>query len=117
MVDMNQPIAKILEGIARVELEFPDTKAKFPVITITEINNKSDYEVENTELISDITYQVDVWDNGKNRKLCEDISTEVSKALTKANFTRILGRGFKDPSGLHRKMMYFKTKIINKGEI
>lgn len=113
MVDLNQPLANMLKPIARVELEFPSTDAEFPVITLVEIVNASNYEVENVERISDITYQVDVWDNGRNRQRCEQLAIEVNRVLTANGFTRTLGRGMKDPSGLHRKMMYFKSLIIN----
>ena len=92
MVDLNRPVFLMLKDIAPVQLEFPDTKAKFPLITITEIANVEDYSVEGVECISDITYQIDVWDN---------------------MFKRTLGRGFTDPSGLQRKMMYFTTKAMN----
>lgn len=113
MLDLNQALAALLEPIARVELEFPDTSAEFPVITIAEVANITNYAVENKEHISDITYQVDVWDNGSNRQRCELLALEVSRVLTGAGFVRTLGRGFKDESGLHRKMMYFQTKAVN----
>lgn len=116
MVDLNRHLARLLKPLARVELEFPAIDAAFPVITLAEVANVTDYEVENVERISDITYQVDVWDNGRNRERCEQLSAEVSRVLTANGFTRTLGRGMKDPSGLHRKMMYFKALIINKEE-
>lgn len=116
MVDLNRPLAQLLKPIARVELEFPSVEAEFPVITLTEVANTSNYEVENVEYISDITYQVDVWDNGRNRQRCEQLAAEVSRVLTANGFTRTLGRGMKDPSGLHRKTMYFKSLIMNQEE-
>lgn len=109
MVDLNVDIYNLLKGICRVSPEFPATKDSFPVITYTEVTNIENYSVDGTELISDITYQIDVWDNGKSRKECERIAKEVSRILTANLFKRVLGRGFRDPSGLHRKMMYFKT--------
>ncbi len=116
MVDLNKPIYNLLKGIAKTQLEFPSLSASFPIITFAEISNISEYEVENEERISDITYQIDVWDNGKNRAECEEIALKVSAVLTGAGFTRVLGRGLKDPSGLIRKTMYFKTKAINEKE-
>lgn len=113
MVDLNRTIFLMLKGIAKTQLEFPDTSAEFPIITITEVANVEDMSIDGAEVLSDITYQVDVWDNGENRKRCEDIAKEVSRVLTANRFRRILGRGFKDTSGLHRKMMYFKTNVFN----
>lgn len=110
MVDLNVPIYKMLKDIARVELEFPDTKAKFPLITICEVSNTADLVIEGVEWRSDITYQVDVWDNGKDRSTVEDIANQVSHCLIANHFYRTMARSLKDPSGLHRKIMYFKTK-------
>ena len=109
MVDLNVPIYKMLKGIARVELEFPDTAAKFPLITINEVSNTAELVIDGVEFRSDITYQIDVWDNGKDRSLVETISNQVSHVLTANYFRRTMSRNLKDPSGLHRKTMYFKT--------
>ena len=113
MLDLNVAIFTLLKPVAKVELEFPDTGKSFPIITIAEISNLPDLIVEGKEKISDITYQVDVWDNGKDRQTCERIANEVSHVLIQNHFERIMARGFKDPSGLHRKTMYFNTKAIN----
>lgn len=115
MVDMNLPIYHLLKDIASVELEFPDKFSEFPVITIAEVSNPSGVIYEGKELNSAVTYQVDVWDNGESRQECERIASEVSKRLIANNFTRPMSRGLKDPSGLHRKTMYFKINIIEKG--
>lgn len=69
--------------------------------------------MEGKELISDVTYEIDVWDNGVNRQKCEEIARKVNETLTANRFKRVLGRGFRDPSGLHRKLMYYKTFILN----
>ena len=113
MVDLNRAIFLMLKKIAPVQLEFPDTKAKFPLITIKEISNTENYSVEGVEYISDITYQIDVWDNGADLQKCNELAGEVSKIMARNLFKRTLGRGFKDVSGLQRKMMYFTTKAMN----
>lgn len=110
MVDLNVPIYQMLKGVARVELEFPETTAKFPLITINEVSNTADLVIDGEEWRSDITYQIDVWDNGKDRSLVEVIANQVSHILTANHFWRTMSRNLKDPSGLHRKTMYFKTK-------
>jgi len=113
MVDLNPDIYRLLKGICRVSLEFPSVREEFPVITITEVSNTSDYIVEGKEMISDVTYQIDVWDNGPSRSRTEEISAKVSDAMLANNYVRVLGRGFRDVSGLHRRMMYFKNYMIN----
>lgn len=112
MVDLHRPIYLILADIARVELEFPSTDAEFPVITLTEINNADILNFDNKEYGSDVTFQIDVWDNGDTREKCEGIASDVSKRLTQNSFVRTSARGFKDVSGLHRKTMKFNIKIL-----
>lgn len=113
MVDLNRPVFLMLKDLAKVEQEFPETNAEFPLITIIEINNTDCYNVENKELASDVTFQVDVWDNGNTREKCEELAVKASKILTANGFKRTLSKSFKDISGLNRKMMYFNIKIIN----
>lgn len=113
MVDLNRPIFLLLKDIAPVELEFPSASTKMPLITLTEVSNTEDMSIEGKEVLSNITFQIDVWDNGNSRQRCEMLSCEVSKIMTANGFTRVLGRGFKDPSGLNRKTMYFKINVIN----
>lgn len=113
MVDLNTDIYNLLKGLCRVSLEFPSVRESFPVITITEVSNTEDYTVDGEELISDVTYQVDVWDNGPSRKTVESLAAEVAAIMAKNRYTRVLGRGFRDVSGLHRKMIYFKNYMIN----
>jgi len=111
MVDLNRPIFLLLKDVARVELEFPDSAAKMPLITITEVSNTEDFVVDGVERIYDATYQIDVWDNDIQR--CKALAADVSKIMILNGFQRVLGRGFRDPSGLQRTMMYFRTLGIN----
>lgn len=113
MVDLNVAIYNLLKPIASVSLEFLDKKAKFPLITIAEVSNTEFFTVEGREHITEATYQIDVWDNYVDRSRCEHIANQVNDVMVKNHFQRVLGRGFRDVSGLHRKMMYFKTKAIN----
>lgn len=113
MVDLHVTIYNLLKEIAPVSLEFPDTGAAFPLITITEVTNTSGLIVDGQEHITDVTYQLDVWDNYADRGRCEYIANEVNNVMVQHRFQRVLGRGFRDASGLHRKMMYFKTRAIN----
>ena len=113
MVDLNVEIYNALKGICRVSPEFPTADDDFPAVTYSELSNIDEYSIEGRERLSDITYQIDVWDNGDSRQECERISNEVSHIMTAKGFKRIFGKGFRDSSGLHRKMMYFKTIVIN----
>lgn len=113
MTDLHVPIYNLIKHIVRTELEFPEICAEFPLATITEIANVENYSVAGVELISDITFQIDVWDDGETPQRCEEIAGRINDIMTANLFTRTLGRGFRDPSGLWRKKMYFRTKNIN----
>ena len=114
MVDLNKDIAEILKHIAKVENEFPSyDNDTFPCITICEITNTGTYDTEGKEIASDIVFQVDVWDKSDDLKNVNKLAEDVNKVMYKNKYTRTLGRGFKDASGLMRKMMYFKISIIN----
>ena len=62
MIDIIPTIANMLADIGTVELQFPDTTADFPVITLSEIANQSDTVLHGAERLSVITVQIDVWD-------------------------------------------------------
>lgn len=114
MVDLNKYIAKSLSHIAKVEGEFPSYENKdFPCITITEIANTGTYDIEEKEISSDIVFQVDIWDKSENLKSVNELGEAVNRVMYKNKYTRTLGRGFKDTSGLMRKMMYFKIQVLN----
>lgn len=114
MVDLNKDIAQALKHIAKVENEFPHYDNKdFPCITISEISNVPLGDIEGKETTSDIVFQVDVWDKSDNLKSVNYLGEAINRVMYKNKYTRTLGRGFKDVSGLMRKMMYFKIEVIN----
>jgi len=113
MLDLNKDISIILSPVGRVELEFPGAEATFPVITLSEIDNGADYVVEGVEYTSDITFQVDVWDKASTREGCETLAKQVDTLMTAAGFRRVTSRGFKEPSGLQRKMLRYRIKVFN----
>lgn len=112
MLDLTVTLIRLLNGIAYTDIEFPDADAKMPRITLTEISNITDFSVDGKERISEITYQVDVWDRGDCRQEAERIAAEACRVLTQQNYTRVMGRSMRDPSGLQRKTMYFRGYFL-----
>lgn len=113
MVDLNPDIYRLLKGICRVSLEFPSVREEFPVITITEVSNTSDYIVEGKEMISDVTYQIDVWDNGQAEAERKKYQLRFPRSCWQTITCECWGAASRDVSGLHRRMMYFKNYMIN----
>ncbi len=114
MVDLNREIYNILKEIATVEPEFPTADSEgFPIITINEVSNVESFETEGAEVASDITFQVDIWDNTQTLERVNTLAIKASALMYKHRYKRILGRGFTDLSGLKRNMMYFKITVIN----
>lgn len=111
MIDILPNVAAALSDIGRVELQFPDTSAQFPVITIAEIANVADTVLDNADRLSDITVQVDVWDNGDTPETVIAMSVNISNALTQMGMKRIFGQLLPDESELQRKTMRFRCRV------
>lgn len=119
MIDLNQDIADLLSSIATVRPAFPHKGSTFPMISLTEINNSSNLILSGTERLSDVAYQIDVWDtpeNGNTREQCEQLSIQVSAKMISAGFKRDTAKFIDDPSGLHRKMMQFSGAADNENK-
>jgi len=113
MVDLNVEIYELLKGICAVSPEFPSMQDEFPVITYAQTSNTERLTVEGSEWLSEITYQVDVWDNADSRERVEQIAAEVSAVMSQHHFWRVMGRGFRDNAGLHRVTMQFRITVAN----
>lgn len=111
MVDLLPTLAEWLEPVARVEVQFPAASDSMPVITLLETASASSVILDNRERLSTHSFQVDVWDNGKNRKRCEEIAAQVNAVLLECGLSRSLAQSVEDPSGLHRKTMQFDCEL------
>ena len=96
MTDINPLMNEILSEFADVSDEFPDTESRFPLVTVVEVSSISERIIDGVETLSDIIFQIDVWDKRtdeiQNRKRCEKISSDVSEKLIETGFKRILPR-------------------------
>lgn len=110
MIDIIPTIADMIADIGTVELQFPDTSADFPIITLSEIANQSDTVLSGTERLSVITVQIDVWDKADTPTVVADMSAQINAVMVSKGFRRIFGQMIPD-GDLQRKCMRFSAKI------
>lgn len=110
MIDIVPTVADMLSDIGRVELQFPDTTADFPVITVCETVNQSDTVLDGAERLSIIAVQIDVWDKTDTPSVVSDMSVKINAVLLSKGFRRIFGQFIPD-GDLQRKCMRFSAKI------
>lgn len=77
---------------------------------ITEAVNVSALVLEGKERLSDVVFQLDVWDNSADRKRTEKIAAEADKLMLAAGFRRTAGHTVKEKN-LQRKTMRYAGKI------
>ncbi len=117
MVDLCPVLSDMLSGIAPVELSFPEAKAKCPVITLTELPNASVAVLDGDERLTEVDWQIDVWDNGRTPKRCNDLASKVRARLTASGMTCYFGQMMRDPAAHHRYTMRFRGVLDNKNLI
>lgn len=110
MIDIIPTAAEWLEGIGRVELQFPDVNAEFPLITLCEIVNQSDTVLNGQERLSLVSVQIDVWDSGATPEKVSEMSAQISAVMLSKGFRRVFGQ-FMPDGDLQRKCMRFTAKI------
>lgn len=93
--------------------EYNDRENRFPVITVAESQN-STYQRTRTqegEVHSEITFDIQVYDNGKNRRMnMKKISKEVCEFFDSMGFNRISKRDLHNlhDSTISRSMLRFR---------
>ena len=84
MIDIKPYIAEILKDIAPVELSFNENFRTLPVILITETENDARVVINNTDRISRIVIQLDVY--GEKAESTEKMAVSINNALTEKGF-------------------------------
>lgn len=120
MTDINPIINELLSPYARTENEFPQSESTFPMITVTEISSVSERIADDEEILSDIVFQIDVWDKRtgsiQTRQRCETISEQVSRKLIQTGFSRCFAQSISEDE-MFRKCMRFSGQIDEKKKI
>ena len=110
MIDVKKEIYQKLNEIkeAKVVYFFPDEFNELPIISYYEIEN-SDSGYCGREVLSDISYQIDVWGRGNISKLC----IEVDKKMAELGFRRSFGQDL-SKDGIARRTLRYSARINNK---
>lgn len=116
MIDLNHDIDLLLNDLAPVELQFPDTSSDLPMISLSSVGNASNLILDGVERLSYIVLQLDVWDtsaNGNTRQTCNQLAASVSGRMLSHGWKRDNGKEMKDPSRMHRYMLQFSGYVDN----
>ena len=113
MIDLNQYIFDLLTGVINVTLEYPESTPEFPCAVINEIYNASTLITDRQENLSNISYQIDVWDNSESLQLCEQKAQKIDEIMISNGFRRDECITAKQ-DGLHKKTMRYNANIINR---
>ncbi len=108
MIDIKPYAAGILKGIAPVELAFNGNFRTLPVIVISETENEAQVVLNNTDRVSRITLQLDIY--GENAGTVEEMAVTVSDVLTAKGFRRAFAESIYDEDK-PRKCMRFRCGV------
>ena len=114
MRDLNPELAKIIEPICAVQLQFPDINAKFPVATLSQVTTESTIVISGKERCSLQDFQVDVWDKSQTPQNAISIAAKISDAMLDAGLRRYYGQQIDDASELQRYTMRFRGYLDEK---
>lgn len=108
MIDINTLIPPMIEDIARVEPQFPDTAAKFPLCILTPLDGGSGDIISGEERYALTMFQLDVYDTELQR--CTETALKLSQRLISRGFVRYSGGAIRE-NRLHRRTLTFSAKI------
>ena len=109
MVDILPYVEKILaETGAQIELAENDFAASLPIIAIQEISNISVVITEATEQVSEISLQLDIYDNSPDK--VKSLSGVVSSLMIAHGFRRGAGQLMKEDN-LWRDMQQYSCYV------
>lgn len=111
MTDILPFISGKLSAVARVELQFPDAKTTLPVIAITEAANTSSVVLNNTDRLSDITIQLDIFGGGKTPAETMELAVSADKIMAVIGMRRISANLICEAGGKWRKTMRYRGLV------
>ena len=86
MIDIKPFIAEKLKDIAKVELSFHNNFSVLPVIVMTETVNEAHIVINNSDRVSRITVQLDIY--SETAKKTEETAQRVNEVMTAGGFYR-----------------------------
>ena len=108
MIDVYTLIPPMIKDILRVEPQFPDTVAKFPLGILTTLDGGSGDIISGEERFALVMFQLDVYDT--ELPSCSETALKISRRLISRGFVRNGGGSIRE-NRLHRQTMTFSAKI------
>ncbi|MBR1737891.1 MAG: hypothetical protein IJ736_12915 [Firmicutes bacterium] len=110
MIDLKKDVyEKLAECGVETVYFFPENFGKLPVISYYELEN-ADSGYCGSEIISDISFQVDVW--AKNALRVSEICLSVDEKMSEIGFRRAFAQDLNEDS-VCRKTMRYSAKVNN----
>ncbi len=104
MIDIKPFVAEKLKSVARVELSFNDCFHSLPVIVMTETGNEARIVIGDSDRVSRITVQLDVY-AGTVRET-EEVACRVNSVMTGTGFRRSFSELITDEEKPRRCMRF-----------
>lgn len=104
MVDIKPFIGGLLGELVPIELSFNDNIVSLPVMVITETDNRSEVILSNSERISRISVQLDIY--ADTAKEAEELSEKINAVLISKGFKRSFSATIYDEKYPRRCLRY-----------
>lgn len=104
MIDIKPFIGELLRELVPIELSFNDNFISLPVMVITETENHSEVILSNTERVSRISVQLDIY--ADTAKEAEELSIQVNSILISNGFKRSFSATIYDEKYPRRCLRY-----------
>jgi len=112
MIDIIPTVNNMINDLGIVELEFKNFESIVPLIVLTEINNSSDYVVDNKDFTSIIDIQIDVYFKSDTPIKVNEITSKISERLLAVGFIRKNSDLMRDDNYI-RRVSTFSAEISN----
>ena len=104
MIDIKPFIAEQLSQVAAVELSYNGNFRTLPLIVMTETGNEAEIVIQNTDCVSRITIQLDIY--AETAAETERIAADVNSAMTSKGFRRSFSEAVYDEDKPRRCMRF-----------
>lgn len=108
MLDVNIIIPPMVEDITRLEPQFPDIAARFPLGILTALDGGAGVVLSGEERLAAVSFQIDLYDVDLRR--CTQTAAALSARLTARGFRRTAGAALRE-QGLYRRTLSFAALI------
>ena len=108
MLDVNTIVPPMVADITRLEPQFPDIAARFPLGVLTALDSGAGVVLSGEERLAAVSYQIDLYDTELRR--CTQTAAAVSARLIARGFRRTGGAALRE-QGLYRRTLTFAALI------